>query len=135
MHVPHAADRELIQEASALLLKEHDPALHRVAAAARGVSGRIYLGLSIATPRVMVCAESTAIANAKMAGDAAIQAIVSVGLGPDDVPIVINPCGVCREMVPTFGRDLRVLVDAGGHVAAASPDELLPMPWVRARPY
>ena len=48
---------------------------------------------------------------------------------------MINPCGVCREVVPKFGRDLRVLVDVGGTVAVASPEELLPMPWVRARSY
>lgn len=129
-------DEELIRAASALLLRAHDPALHRVAAAARGATGAIHLGLSLATPRVSVCAESSAIANAKMAGEPSITTIVSVGLDPDDRPRVINPCGVCREVVPKFGDDLRVLVDAGeGRIIAATPEQLLPMPWVRARSY
>ncbi|GAA2543050.1 cytidine deaminase [Microbacterium mitrae] len=130
------SDAELIEAASALLSRVHDPRAVRVAAAARGVSGAVYLGVSLATPRVKVCAESSAVANAKIGGDEAITTIVSVGLGADDVPHVINPCGVCRELIPKFGHELRVLIDTGdGVVAAASPDELLPMPWVRARAY
>ena len=120
-------DHELIQAASDLLLRTHDAALHRVAAAARGVSGAVYLGLSLATPRVSVCAESSAIANAKMAGEEAITTIVSVGLDPADRPVVINPCGVCREVVPTFGRDLHVLVSVNDDVTAVTSDALLPI--------
>lgn len=129
------ADDELTAAASALLLRVYDDAQHRVAAAARGLSGTLYLGLSLATPRVSVCAESSAVANAKMAGEEAIDTIVSVGLDQDGVPRVINPCGVCREVVPRFGRGLRVLVEVDGRVIATSPEELLPMPWVRARSY
>lgn len=129
------SDEELIREASALLLRVHDPAFHRVAVAARGVSGTIYPGLSIATPRVKICAESSAIANARMAGEEAIETIVSVGLDEKNSPVVINPCGVCREVVPKFAPALRVIVDASGELAVASSEELLPMPWVRARHY
>ncbi len=132
---PTSADRQLIEEASALLARAHDPALHRVAAAARGVSGAVYLGLSLFTPRESVCAESSAIANAKMVGEERIESIVSVGLGADDLARVVNPCGVCREVVPVFGRDVRVIVDVDGDVVVAEPRELLPMPWVRARSY
>ncbi|MGO2139488.1 MAG: hypothetical protein ACTH30_03680 [Leucobacter sp.] len=131
-----AADAELIEAASALLTRVHDPGAVRVAAAARGESGALYLGVSLATPRVKVCAESAAVANAKIGGDVAITRIVSVGLGPDDVPHVINPCGVCRELVPKFGSDLRVLTDVGeGRLEALDPGALLPMPWIRARSY
>jgi len=135
MHTLTESDEELIAAASALLMRAYDPTLHRVAAAARGSSGSIHLGLSLATPRVNVCAESSAVANAKIAGDERVETMVSVGLGAGDVPVVINPCGVCRELVPKFADDLRVLVDAGDRVAVASPAELLPMPWVRARSY
>lgn len=131
-----AADAELIEAANALLVRVHDPSGVRVAAAARGESGTVYLGVSLATPRVKVCAESTAVANARIGGDAAITRIVSVGLGPDNVPHVINPCGVCRELIPKFGSEMRVLADiGGGQIAPLSPGELLPMPWIRARSY
>ncbi|WP_162819083.1 cytidine deaminase [Leifsonia aquatica] len=128
-------DETLIAEASAALVRVHDPAAVRVAAAVRGATGAVYLGVSLRSPRVSVCAESTAIANAKLAGEAELETIVAVGLGEDDVPRVINPCGVCRELVPALAPGVRVLVDAGDAVVAVTSPELLPMPWVRARSY
>ncbi|MCS5497875.1 hypothetical protein NY547_11565 [Cnuibacter physcomitrellae] len=129
-------DRELIAAASALLVEAHDPGAHRVAAAAEGTSGAVYLGLSLLSPRVSICAETTAIANAKMAGEVGIRRMVAVGLDPSGAGVVINPCGVCREIVPVFGDDLEMIADlGGGRVGLVRPAELLPMPWVRARPY
>lgn len=129
------ADARLIEEASAALLAVHDPATTRVAAAVLGGSGAVHLGVSLRSARVSVCAESTAVANAKMAGEEEIETIVAVGLGEDGVPLVINPCGVCRELVPAIAPHVRVLVDAGDRVVAVSSPELLPMPWKRARSY
>jgi cytidine deaminase len=130
-----AADEKLIAEASALLVRVHDAAITRVAAAALGKSGAVHLGVSLRSPRVSVCAESTAVANAKAAGEEAIETIVAVGLGEDGVPVVINPCGVCRELVPAVAPGVRVLVDDGGDVVAVGSPDLLPMPWKRARSY
>ncbi|MDO9398789.1 MAG: hypothetical protein Q7T71_19770 [Herbiconiux sp.] len=129
------SDHRLIAEAAALLVGAHDPGAHRVAAAAEGTSGAVYLGLSLLSPRVSICAETTAISNARMAGERGVRRMVAVGLDPSGAGVVINPCGVCREIVPVFGDDLQVIVDLGGSVGLARPSELLPMPWVRARSY
>jgi cytidine deaminase len=56
-------------------------------------------------------------------------------MGVDGVPRVINPCGVCRELVPHYGDAVRVIVDDSGTVGAVSAAELLPIPWVRAQSY
>lgn len=129
------ADEELCQAASELLSRAHDAERHRVAVAARGRSGAIYLGLSLKSMRVNVCAEPSAIANARMAGEVAVDTIVAVGMGEDDVPQVINPCGVCRELVPAYAPDARVIVNDRGDVRPVPIAELLPIPWVRARSY
>lgn len=129
------ADDELRRAASDVLVRAHDDRQHRVAAAVRGTSGAIYTGLSLSTARVNVCAEPSAISNARMAGEDAVDTIVAVGLDPADVPIVINPCGVCRELVPNFGTGIRVIVSDGGNVGVVSTSDLLPIPWVRARSY
>ena len=129
------ADRHLVDAASELLIRTHDAALHRVAAAARGASGRIYLGLSLRSPRVSVCAESTALANARIGGEQDIEAMVSVGLREDGTCVILNPCGVCRELVPAIAPGIRTLADDGGHPVWVTAAELLPMPWVRARSY
>lgn len=130
-----AADDELRNVASLLLSRTHDAAQHRVAAAVRGGSGAIYVGLSLKSPRVDVCAEPSAIANARIGGEDEITTIVAVGLGPDDVPLVINPCGMCRELVPHYAPKARLIVASGTTLGVVSVEELLPMPWVRARAY
>ncbi len=130
------ADAGLIDAASELLLRAHDADAHRVAAAARGASGRIYLGLSLRTPRVSVCAESSALANARIGGEDTIEVMVSVGLRADGTTVVVNPCGVCREVVPAIAPGIRTLADeGGGRVVSVDAGDLLPMPWVRARTY
>lgn len=129
------ADEELCKAASDLLSRCHDPDRHRVAVAARGASGRTYLGLSLLSNRVSICAEPAALANAAMAGETGIESIVAVGMGADDVPRVINPCGICRELVPAYAPDAAVIVDDGGEVRSVHIAELLPIPWVRARSY
>ena len=128
-------DRRLVDAASALLIRTHDADLHRVAAAARGATGRIYLGLSLRSPRVSVCAESSALANARIGGEQDIEAMVAVGLREDGSCVILNPCGVCRELVPAIAPGIRTLADGGGHPVWVTAADLLPMPWVRARSY
>ena len=130
-----AGDKKLCDAAAALLIRAHDPAQHRVAAAVRGRSGAIYVGLSLKTTRVDVCAEPSAISNARIGGEHAVDTIVAVGLDRDGAAVVINPCGVCRELVPHFGEDIRVVVSLDGELGVVPARDLLPIPWVRARTY
>lgn len=128
-------DVDLFDAARQLLEQRHHPSLHQVAAAVRGESGAIYTGLHLGSRRVNVCAESSAIAAAVIAGEDRIVAAVAVcmGTGSDaTVPQVTNPCGVCRELMGEYGADARILVDDGGHVRVAALPELLPLPWLRA---
>jgi cytidine deaminase len=126
------ADIELYEAAAALLLSAHHEDNHRVAAAMRGASGRIYLGLHLGSKRVNICAESSAVANARIAQERSIDSAVAVCMNGSGQPQVTNPCGVCRELMRTYGTGLSVLVDAGGKVGKVGLDELLPLPWMRA---
>lgn len=135
MHPLTADDHVLIRTASDLLVRAYDERNHRVAAAVRGVSGRMHLGLHLASTRVNICAEPSAIANARMAGENGLDTIVAVGMGADGVPKVINPCGICREIVPHYGEGMRVIVDVSGKLNVVAPSDLLPIPWVRAQSY
>ena len=128
-------DVDLFDAARVLLEQRHHPSLHQVVAAVRGESGAIYTGLHLGSRRVNVCAESSAIAAAVIAGEERIVAAVAVcmGTGADaTVPQVTNPCGVCRELMGEYGADAKILVDDGGVVRAAELRELLPLPWLRA---
>lgn len=126
------SDVELYTAARQLLLTAHHSENHRVAAAMRGASGAIYLGLHIGSKRINVCAESSALANARIAQEASIQSSVAVSMDEHGEPQVTNPCGVCRELLRNYGAEATVLVDAGGEVGTVGLGELLPYPWMRA---
>lgn len=126
------ADVELYEAARDLLLVAHHPANHRVAAAMRGASGAVYLGLHIGAKRLNICAESSALANARMAQETAVQSAVAVSMDEYGMPQVTNPCGICRELLRSYGPDTQVLVDAEGRVGSIGVEDLLPYPWLRA---
>ena len=124
-----AADLALFAAARELLLRSHHQERHQVAAALRSTSGSTHLGLHIGSRRVNVCAESSAIANSRMAGDEGIATIVAVCKDDDGRVVVTNPCGVCRELMGTYGPAAQVLVDLGGSVRKVRSADLLPSPW------
>jgi len=127
-----ASDVELYEAARGLLLTAHHTENHRVAAAMRGESGAIYLGLHIGAKRLNVCAESSALANARMAQESSIHSVVAVSMDGQGQPQVTNPCGLCRELLRSYGTETSVLVDAEGEVGKVRIKELLPFPWMRA---
>ncbi|MFP3463692.1 hypothetical protein R5O87_22885 [Arthrobacter globiformis] len=125
-------DVELYEAARRLLVTAHHSENHRVAAAMRGESGTIYLGLHIGSKRLNVCAESSALANARMAQEPSISSVVAVSMDGEGQPQVTNPCGLCRELLRMYGTEATVLVDAEGEVGKVNITELLPYPWMRA---
>lgn len=126
------ADIDLYAAARDLLLASHHPENHRVAAAMRGESGTVYLGLHIGSKRINVCAESSALANARIAQETAIHSAVAVSMDENGQPQVTNPCGVCRELLRTYAAGTSILVDSAGRVGTVSIEALLPYPWMRA---
>jgi cytidine deaminase len=125
-------DVELYEAARRMLLTAHHSENHRVAVAMRGASGAIYFGLHIGSKRLNVCAESSALANARMAQEPSIHSVVAVSLDGQGEPQVTNPCGLCRELLRSYGAETSVLVDAEGKVGKVSIKDLLPFPWMRA---
>ena len=125
-----AADIELYERARDLLVVAHDPVIHQVAAALRTESGRVYTGLHLGSRRINVCAESSAIANAEMARDHGIATIVAVCRDDSGRVVVTNPCGVCRELLTTYGPRAQVIVDLQGTVGKVPAGDLMPNPWM-----
>ncbi|MBK0418087.1 hypothetical protein JD276_03460 [Leucobacter sp. CSA1] len=127
---PDARHIELFEAARDLLAARHHPEIHQVAAAVRGSDGRVYLGLHIGSRRVNVCAESSAIANAEMAGAGPLVAMVAVCRNDSDDIVVTNPCGVCRELMGTYAQDAEVMIDDRGSVVMAPAELLMPNRWM-----
>jgi cytidine deaminase len=107
---------------------------YRVGAALLTRAGRVFAGCNVenATFGATLCAERSAIAAMVSAGDRDPVACVVVtgarkGAGPG------SPCGICRQVLSEFAREMRILLvaeDARGRIAAKKATKLstlLPM--------
>jgi len=127
-----AGDRELIETAVDLITARYVENRHHIAAAVRGKSGNIYTGLHLDTyvGRASVCAEAVAVGQAMAAGEAGIEAIVSVRhprpREQHREPQIVSPCGVCREMLNDFAPGAAVLLDGGSGPHRLPVEKLLP---------
>lgn len=106
--------RELIEMALEAKKKAYVPYSNfHVGAALLTTDGKIYTGCNIesASYTPTICAERTAISKAVSEGDKKFEAIAIVG----DSDFTF-PCGVCRQVMREFSKDLKVII-------ANSPDE------------
>ena len=99
-----------------------------VGAAVLMEDGSIQAGANVENgiPALSICAERVAIASAASAGLRAPQAVAVVtGTTPPS-----RPCGLCRQTLSEFARDLPILVaNADGHREQLSLAEIFPQPF------
>ncbi len=125
---PGAADaKRLVEAARAVRAHAHAPySRYRVGAAVLTRGGRIHVGCNVenATYGATLCAERAAIAAMVAVGDRDPIACAVVTAGP--VPGA--PCGICRQVLAEFARDLRVILvaeDARGRIVGRSTARLV----------
>jgi len=72
----------------------------KVAAAVRGGSGRIYVGVNVenASYGLTVCAERVAVFNAVTNGERVIREVLVLSDSNEPMP----PCGACRQVIAEF---------------------------------
>ncbi len=116
----------LIEQATAALQNAYAPySGFRVGAALLCKSGKTYAASNIenASSGADICAERAALAKAIASGERDFEAIAVVG----DTPEPIAPCGICRQSLMEFGRDILVIMaNLEGDALTASVGELLP---------
>jgi cytidine deaminase len=116
-----AADLDrLVESARAARKNAHAPySRYAVGAAVLTRAGRIHSGCNVenATYGATLCAERSAVAAMVAAGDRDPVACAVVTAGPEPGA----PCGICRQVLAEFARDLRLILVAenarGGIVA------------------
>lgn len=125
MHEPDV-DRRLIDAAKAARISAYAPySKFEVGAALLGEDGTIYGGCNVenAVYPVGVCAERTALGHAILHGQRRFKAIAVVA----DAAEVCVPCGMCRQALAEFGKEIRVIMaNLRGDVSVMALQELLP---------
>lgn len=100
-----------------------------VGAAVLTKSGKVYTGcnIEIASYGATNCAERTAIFKAVSEGETDFKAIAITG---DSDPTY--PCGICRQVIVEFGKDIDILIEVEGELKVFSVDDLLPHSFTNA---
>jgi cytidine deaminase len=140
-----AVDVRLIDAAHQVIADNFDPGRHHLGAAVRMGDGRVFTGIHVEAHvgRITLCAEAVAIGTALSAGSRDIQAIVAVAhprAGESDrdapvrSPLVVAPCGMCRELISDFGPGAWVVIPGDDDAPVRVPvHELLPVKYARRR--
>ncbi len=119
----------LIAAAAAARARAYAPYSHfAVGAAVLMEDGSIHAGANVENciPSLSVCAERNAIAAAVSAGLRQPQALAVI----TEMSPPAKPCGLCRQTLSEFARDLPILVvNPAGERQETSLAELLPYPF------
>ncbi|WP_158068863.1 cytidine deaminase [Cellulosimicrobium sp. CUA-896] len=126
------ADRKLLETARSVLASRYAAGRHEVAAAARLASGQVVTGLHVEASqgRASVCAESGVLSAAAVAGEE-IVGLVAVLRRPDGAEHLIEPCGVCAEILADHCPDAAVWAARRGATERVAAADLLPFRHVR----
>ena len=94
-----------------------------VGAALLTKSGNVYTGcnVEVASYGGTNCAERTAIFKAVSEGEQAFKAIAIIGDADGTYP-----CGICRQVIVEFGKDIDIIIEVGGELKVYTIDDLLP---------
>ncbi|CDR44105.1 CYFA0S13e03510g1_1 [Cyberlindnera fabianii] len=99
----------------------------RVGCALLSESGDLFVGANVenASYGAAICAERSTIVTAVLQGHRKFKAI---GVSSDMVDEFISPCGICRQSIREFGKEIEVyMFKKDGSCVMKTLEELLPM--------
>ena len=104
-------NKELINMAIEVRKNAISPTKYYVGAALLTDSGKVYTGCNLGTEDGIfnICAERVTICKMLSEGERSFSKIAVVG-GPEDKLIYTTPCGVCRQLIMTFGKNIEVVM-------------------------
>ncbi|MDW7659990.1 MAG: cytidine deaminase [Bacillota bacterium] len=117
--------KELVKKAYEAMEFAYTPySKFNVGAALLTKSGKVYTGcnVEIASLGATNCAERTAIFKAISEGEKEYTAIAVVSSSKD----FTYPCGICRQVIVEFGKDIDIIVAKDYDYEVYKIDELLP---------
>ena len=125
-------DRALIDAAGRLIRRFYAPDRHHVGGAIRAKDGRVFAAVNLGAyvGRCALCAEGAVLAKAVSEGATEFDTIVAVRWKGRGAPQVVNPCGICRELLVDYG-DPAVIHRREGRLRKTRASRLLPARYVR----
>ncbi|MET0829489.1 MAG: hypothetical protein ABWY26_08225 [Microbacterium sp.] len=125
------ADAELLAAATSLLDQVYVNGRHEVVAAMRTADGVIHLGVHVdgSARRSSVCAEGVAaglVVAHGATGSAEVTSVLSVLRRVEGTNHVIEPCGVCAELLTDYWPDAGVWITRGDDIVRVRASDLLP---------
>lgn len=131
-------DRELIREAKDLYWEHYEPGKHVVTSALRTKSGNTYFGINLMPDMIgnaEIHAEPVALGQAVLANDTNLDTFVAVWPGrklesgeevSKDELKTISACGVCRELIKSYGEDTWIIIPGDDGPVKRKVRDLLP---------
>ncbi len=118
--------RELLIKAEEAMKNSYSPySGFRVGAALITAGGEVFTGVNVesATYGATICAERTAVVKAVSEG---YRDFVAIAVS-SDAPEGSLPCGICRQFIAEFGKDIMVITGkSDGEIKVNTIAELLP---------
>ena len=119
-----AVDRRLVDAATDVVRLRGDGALHTVGAALLADDGSIHAAVNVFAQGGGACAELAVVAKAISEGSSRFVRIVAVGDGDRGV---VEPCGVCRQLLLDYAPLVEVIVHDGDQLRRVAIADLMPL--------
>ncbi|GAA5084286.1 cytidine deaminase [Thermocatellispora tengchongensis] len=109
---------------------------HQIAAVIVAGDGRVFTGLHLEAMvgRASICAEAVALGKARAAGASDLRIVLAVRHPKPSEERreirLVPPCGLCREILLDYSRDMMAVVRSDGGPALVALSELLPHKYV-----
>ncbi|MGQ0840311.1 cytidine deaminase [Actinokineospora sp.] len=126
----------LVEHARAAITPRYAENRHQIGAVILAGDGRIFTGIHLEAMvgRASICAEAVALGKACAAGATDLRVVAAVRHPkPSEAAREIKlvpPCGLCRELLLDYGRDLRVVVATDGELDLVPLSGMLPHKYV-----
>lgn len=104
-------NQELINLAIKAKKNAMSPTNYHVGAALLTTDGEVYTGCNLGSQDGIfnICAERVAVCKMLSDGKKSFEKIAVVG-GMEDELTFTTPCGVCRQLISEFGKDIEVIL-------------------------
>jgi cytidine deaminase len=121
----------LIKAAEEVIEKNYRYERHHIGSAVRTTFGNIFsaVHVEVNVGRITVCGEAMALGKSISEGEHEFETIVAVAHPHPHEDIekcwVVAPCGMCRELISDFGKDMDVIISYNGELVKYNVMELL----------